>query len=54
MDPKNISAPRYIYVERGKYLDKIFRSDDKIIYNYLKSDDNENIEPESLYPIIPL
>lgn len=28
--------------------------DDQLLYIYNKSDDNENIEPENLYPIIPI
>jgi len=53
-NPDASSSPRYIDVSPSKYLGKLFKKDDELLYKYNRSDNGDEIEPMILYPIIPL
>lgn len=52
---KNVKAgaSRYIFVKNKKLTGKIFRQEDRPLYNYVE-DDGSKCEPYDAYPVIPM
>ena len=53
-NPQGVSAYRYLHTAGSQWLSVLYKKDDELLYKYRLSDNGEDIEPERLYPIIPI